>query len=93
MPPYPWLLEATIDPDDVQASVRALKKAGVPYTDAEVEGVAASLQAQGQEIVTSLAGANLQTTADTEIVALIAYLQRLGREGKAYLSNQQEGSE
>ena len=87
-PPYPWLHDATIDVGDVQASVRALKKAGVPYTDADVEGVAASLATQGQQIVNSLAGTNLQTTADAEIVALIAYLQRLGREGKAYLSNQ-----
>jgi cytochrome c oxidase cbb3-type subunit I/II len=93
MPAYPWLLEATIDPGDVRASVQALKKTGVPYTDADVAGVAASLQAQGQEIVTNLAGADLETTADTEIVALIAYLQRLGREGKAYLSSQQGGGE
>jgi cytochrome c oxidase cbb3-type subunit I/II len=93
MPSYPWLHRATIDADDVQASVRALQKAGVPYSDAEVEGVASSLSAQGQQIVTSLAGANLETTADTEIVALIAYLQRLGREGKAYLPTQQGGGE
>jgi cytochrome c oxidase cbb3-type subunit I/II len=93
MPPYPWLLTATVDPADVQASVRALQQAGVPYTDAEVAGVASSLSSQGQPIVTSLAGANLETTADKEIVALIAYLQRLGREGKAYLSSQPGGSE
>jgi len=91
MPPYPWLLTATVDPEDIMASVRALKKAGVPYTDADVEGVPASMAAQGQGIVTSLAGTNLTTTADTEIVALIAYLQRLGREGKAYLSTQGGG--
>ena len=84
MPPYPWLLTATVDPDDIQKSVIALKKAGVPYTDADVEGVAASLAAQGQQIVTSLAGAGVETTADTEIVAMIAYLQRLGREGQKY---------
>jgi cytochrome c oxidase cbb3-type subunit I/II len=91
MPAYPWLLERTVDPEDIQASVRALQKAGVPYSDADVEGVAGSMAAQGQQIVTSLAGANLETTADTEIVALIAYLQRLGSEGKAYLSNQGGG--
>jgi len=93
MPPYPWLYSAKVDPEDIQASVRALKRAGVPYTDADVEGVAADMAAQGQTIVTSLAGANLETTADTEIVALIAYLQRLGREGKAYLSGPQGGGE
>lgn len=93
MPPYPWLHSSTVDPGDIMASVRALKKAGVPYTDADVEGVPASMAAQGQGIVTSLAGANLTTTTDTEIVALIAYLQRLGREGKAYLSSQPGGGE
>mgnify|MGYP001815442775 FL=1 len=93
MPPYPWLLEATIDAQDIQASVRALQKSGVPYTAADVDGVAGSLTSQGQEIVTSLAAAGIQTEADREIVALIAYLQRLGREGKAYLSGQNGGSE
>ena len=93
MPNYPWLLEATLDARDVQASVRALKKAGVPYTDADVEGVAGSIAAQGQQIVTSLGGAGIQTQADREIVAVIAYLQRLGREGKAHLSSQGGGGE
>jgi cytochrome c oxidase cbb3-type subunit I/II len=91
MPPYPWLLTASIDPEDVRASVRALRKAGVPYSAADVEGVPESLAAQGREIVNSLAGANLETTAEREIVALIAYLQRLGREGKAYLPTQENG--
>ena len=93
MPPYPWLLRATYDPDDIQASVRALKKSGVPYTEADVEGVSSSLTTQGQQIVASLADSNLETTVDKEIVALIAYLQRLGREGKAYLATQQGGGE
>jgi cytochrome c oxidase cbb3-type subunit I/II len=91
MPPYPWLLEKRIDPDDVQASVRALQRTGVPYTDADVNGIAASLASQGQTIVTNLAGAGIQTEPDTEIVAMIAYLQRLGREGKAFLSSQGGG--
>ncbi len=93
MPPYAWLHTSTVDSEDIQASIRALKRAGVPYTDADVDGVAASMAAQGQGIVTSLAGANLETTTDTEIVAIIAYLQRLGVEGKAYLSGQQGGDE
>lgn len=93
MPTYPWLLEATYDPDDVQASVRALQKAGVPYTDSEVTGVAASVATQAQTIVASLAGAAIQTQPDREIVALIAYLQRLGKDGRAHLSTQDGGSQ
>ncbi len=93
MPPYPWLLDDTVDPDDIQASVRALQKSGVPYSDAEVQGVATSMASQAQGIVQSLAGAGIQTEADREIIAVIAYLQRLGREGKAYLPGQSGGSE
>jgi len=82
MPAYPWLLERSIDAADVAASVRALGKVGVAYTDAEVGAVPASLAQQGQEIVARLATAGIQTAPDREIVALIAYLQRLGVDGR-----------
>jgi len=93
MPPYPWLMESTIGAEDIQASLRALQRSGVPYSDADVEGVAASLANQAREVVARLAGAGIQTQADAEIVALIAYLQRLGREAKAHLSSQPGGGE
>jgi cytochrome c oxidase cbb3-type subunit I/II len=82
MPAYAWLLERSIDAADITASVRALRKVGVPYSDADVGGVAASLTAQGQEIVARLASAGIQTAPDREIIALIAYLQRLGVDGR-----------
>jgi cytochrome c oxidase cbb3-type subunit I/II len=82
MPPYAWLLERSIDHNDVQRSVRALKRLGAPYSDAEVENVAASIETQGSAIVTRLAEQNIQGEQDLEIVALIAYLQRLGRDGQ-----------
>jgi cytochrome c oxidase cbb3-type subunit I/II len=86
MPAYPWLHENLVDPADVQASVTALRKVGVPYTDADVAAAPAELAAQGGEIVTRLASAGIRTEADREIVALIAYLQRLGRDGKAAIA-------
>ncbi len=36
MPGYPWLATATIDPAQLQANMRALRKVGVPYTDEEI---------------------------------------------------------
>jgi cytochrome c oxidase cbb3-type subunit I/II len=88
MPPYSWLHRDRIDPQDIRASVRALKRLGTPYTDAEVDGVANSLESQGTGIVQSLATAGIETVWDREIVAVIAYLQRLGVEGRAYLATQ-----
>jgi cytochrome c oxidase cbb3-type subunit I/II len=82
MPPYAWLHERRLDPDDVQKSVRALKKVGVPYSDADVDGVAASLQTQGSAIVERLAEARIRAEPDLEIIAIIAYLQRLGQDGR-----------
>jgi cytochrome c oxidase cbb3-type subunit I/II len=93
MPTYPWLLTDSYDAQDVQASVRALKRAGVPYSDGEVEGVAASIANQGEGIVTALAGAGIETQADREIIALIAYLQRLGRDGRAHFAEEDGGGE
>jgi len=62
--------------------MRALSKVGVPYTDADIAGAAASMTAEGQAIVGRLATAGIQTEPDREIVALIAYLQRLGVDGR-----------
>ena len=91
MPPYPWLLRDKIDPADIGASVRALAKVGTPYAATDDVSVAASLQAQGTLITTSLATSSISAEWDDEIVALIAYLQRLGVEGRAYLDAQGGG--
>ena len=85
MPAYPWLLERTITAKDVTATVRALRKAGVPYGDELIANVPAHIERQGQQIVNGLATMGIRTEPDREIVALIAYLQRLGKDGKAAL--------
>lgn len=36
MPGYPWLETAKVNPDAIVASMRALKRLGDPYTDAEI---------------------------------------------------------
>lgn len=89
MPPYSWLLDDTIDPDDITASVRALSKLGHPYESTDPEWVRSSLQSQGEGIVESLALTGIETSWDREIVALIAYLQRLGIDGSAALAEEE----
>jgi cbb3-type cytochrome oxidase cytochrome c subunit len=58
---------------------------GTPYDATDDASVAASLQAQGREIVGRLSAAGITAEWDDEIVAMIAYLQRLGVEGRAQL--------
>jgi len=89
MPPYPWLLEWEVDPDDIQASVTALNTLGTPYDAAALESTASVMQAQAEGIVSSLkeSGVTEEVTWDTEIVSLIAFLQRLGTDRKGVLAD------
>jgi len=91
MPVYPWLHRNKIDPADVAASMTALAKVGTPYTTTDESVVATRLQADGQAIVDNLAQAGINAEWDDEIVAVIAYLQRLGVEGRQHLSAQGGG--
>lgn len=85
MPAYPWLLTRRIDARDVTRSVVAMQRLGVPYMGVNAETVAMTLRQQGSSIARSLASMNIETQPDREIVALIAYLQRLGRDGSMAL--------
>lgn len=88
MPSYPWLHRDKIDPADVTASVVALSRVGTPYVGVDEESVTESVRAQGSAITASLATSGIEASWDDEIVALIAYLQRLGVEGRAYLERE-----
>jgi cytochrome c oxidase cbb3-type subunit I/II len=79
MPNYAWLLEWEVDPANVQASLSALQTLGTPYSDQDIANAPAQMAEQGGQIVERLATAGIDTTSNKEIVALIAYLQRLGR--------------
>ncbi len=91
MPVYAWLLRDQVDPDDVAASLRALRSVGTPYDDAQISDVQTSLARQAGEIVQRLAAAGIAAEPDREIVALTAYLQRLGQDGKRALADQPGG--
>jgi cytochrome c oxidase cbb3-type subunit I/II len=86
MPTYGWLHTQTYDPADIQASMRALQRAGVPYGDAQIAEAPKDMAAQAQGIVDRLKQAGVTTEPNREIVALIAYLQRLGKDGKAAIA-------
>jgi cytochrome c oxidase cbb3-type subunit I/II len=93
MPTYPWLHRNKLDPADVTASITALRRVGTPYVGVTVDNVAAALQRQGQGIVQNLSTAGITAEWDDEVIAVIAYLQRLGAEGKRHLAQQQGGNQ
>jgi cytochrome c oxidase cbb3-type subunit I/II len=79
MPPYAFFADAKVDLSLTQAKVRAQRAVGVPYTQADVDGARADAEAQGREIADELAKDGLVAAPDSEMVAVIAYLKRLGK--------------
>jgi len=63
MPSFPWLAENDVDGRRIASHMRALKRLGDPYTDAEI------------------ANAPADVSGKTELDAVVAYLQALGKHG------------
>ena len=82
MPPYPWLATNMMSHNDVPAKIRTLQKLGVPYAEGYDQQANADLDAQADQIVANLQSAGVEVLPQSEIVALIAYLQRLGTDIK-----------
>ena len=82
MPPYPWLYEQDIDVSQVPAKIRTLQKLNTPYPEGFDEKAVADLEAQAVKIAKGLKekdlGKNIENLEKKEIIAIIAYLQRLG---------------
>ncbi len=79
MPPYPWLLEDELDFADLTKSVKAMKTLGVPYSDEELAAAADHARAQANTIAGEIVEqGGPEGLGDRKIIALIAYLQRLG---------------
>ncbi|MEZ5294602.1 MAG: cytochrome-c oxidase, cbb3-type subunit I [Vicinamibacterales bacterium] len=79
MPAYPHLLTDAFDTALIGSKMRALRSVGVPYTDGEIDTAVTAMQTQATAIATEVEAQQGPTgLADKEIVALTAYLQRLG---------------
>ncbi|RDV13568.1 cytochrome-c oxidase, cbb3-type subunit I [Pontibacter diazotrophicus] len=82
MPAYPWLFEQDVDLSTTQDKLETLKKLGVPYEDEYIANANEELMEQAKKVTADLAKEGLEVRPETEIVALIAYLQRLGTDIK-----------
>ena len=78
MPGYAWLYDARLDTSHIEGKIITLRRLGVPYPDGYERQAEADLRAQAGKIADGLTRGGLDAAADREIVALIAYLQRLG---------------
>ncbi len=92
MPNYQWIVKDDYDASDIEAKLKTLKALGVPYTDQDIANAKAAIEKQAKEIAADLEANGVKQTpayqeayegqevdlSKKEIVALIAYLQRLG---------------
>jgi cytochrome c oxidase cbb3-type subunit I/II len=82
MPRYPWLAEGDLDTASLRPKIKAMQQLGVPYPEGYAEQAGADAMAQAETIQENLEKTKIQVDAQTDMVALIAYLQRLGTDIK-----------
>jgi cytochrome c oxidase cbb3-type subunit I/II len=80
MPAYPFLLEKEIDVDIIPAKIRAMRMLGVPYAEGFDTKAVASLMADAQKIADELKQAGVDIKPTKQVIAMIAYLHKLGRD-------------
>ncbi|TVP79305.1 MAG: cytochrome-c oxidase, cbb3-type subunit II, partial [Puniceicoccaceae bacterium] len=79
MPNYPWLFEKDAKVDQLPNKIRAMRMLGVPYPlDLSEEEIQRQVDEQAKQIASGLAEKGAYIEPQKEIVALIAYLQKLG---------------
>ena len=83
MPPYPWLISQQLDITTTETKIRAMQTLGVPYSANFDKEANVKLMEQADLISADLKQNNINVKSDKEIIALIAYLQRLGTDIKA----------
>ncbi|MDZ4844703.1 MAG: cytochrome-c oxidase, cbb3-type subunit I [Chitinophagales bacterium] len=82
MPSYPWLHANKLNTRGTAAKIRAMQTLGVPYPEGYSATANDDLAKQADEVAARLKVDKIEISSDREIIALIAYLQRLGTDIK-----------
>jgi len=90
MPDFAFLTTTPLDTRLSSTKLATLRSLGAPYSDAEVDGAAASALADAERVAAALRKDGIaldETQARSEAIAVIAYLQSLGQAIKAQTMN------
>jgi cytochrome c oxidase cbb3-type subunit I/II len=84
MPAYPWLHKNDLNTGYTASKIKVLQSLGTPYPDGFADKAVEDLKVQAKKITESLSKDKItqENLENKEIVALIAYLQRLGTDIK-----------
>lgn len=83
MPSYDFMADKELDISNTGAKIRVMQKLGVPYPDGYDQKANEDLTIQAKAIADDLKKSGITVNHNTEIIAMIAYLQRLGVDIKA----------
>ena len=80
MPSYVWLFGNDLNTTTTASKIHAMRKMGVPYSEGYEATANDDLKKQADQIAGNLREDKIAIPPEKEIVALIAYLQRLGKD-------------
>ncbi len=83
MPSYAFLEEERVNSANITKTMKVMKKLGVPYSDEAIEQAQKKYVDQAQGVAARLKEGEVTLPPDSELTALIAYLQKMGADRKA----------
>lgn len=83
MPQYSWLIDQILDISNTATKINAMRTLGVPYPIGFENNANTDLRKQAISISENLAKDKIKVSSEMEVIAIIAYLQRLGTDIKA----------
>jgi len=83
MPAYDWFQRKTVNLDRIPAKIRTLQRLGVPYPEGFDQIALQDYETQARKIADGLNASGFEVSWDSHMVAMIAYMQRLGTDIQA----------
>jgi len=80
MPKYDWFAKKDLNLDLVPAKIRAMQTLGVPYAEGYDQQAVNDLKMQANQIVEDLKASGIEIEATKQIIAMIAYMHKLGKD-------------
>ena len=80
MPAYKWLLTREVDLTEIPKKIRVMQMLGVPYAEGFDTKAVEDYNQQAAKIVAELKAAGVEVKPTAQMVAMIAYLHKLGRD-------------
>ncbi|MEA3446004.1 MAG: cytochrome-c oxidase, cbb3-type subunit II, partial [Bacteroidota bacterium] len=80
MPAYPWFATDKVDLEITPRKIRAMVTLGVPYPEGYDQIAVEDYRKQAAKIVADLKASGIEVDLESEMVAMIAYMHKLGKD-------------